>query len=84
MIYNVIITLRIFTFYTNMTIVILYYDFLLTLKDEMHLFWKRKWGFITFLFFANRYFAAIVDTPFGLTYELSIWNSKVSVVNAWV
>ena len=71
MIYNVTIILRTFTFYINMTTVVLYYDFFLTLKDEMHLFWKRKWGFITFLFFANRYFALVADAPFGLLHIFS-------------
>ena len=81
MIYNATITLLTFTFYTNMTTVILYYDFLLTLKDEMNLFWKRKWGFITFLFFANRYFAIVENTLVVLLYVLVPWSPTVSMIN---
>ena len=62
----------------------MFYDFVLTLDDEFELFWARKWSFMTFLFVANRYFAVIVDTPFGLIYGLSFWSSKVSVVNLCV
>lgn len=43
--------------------VLLYYDYLLTLADEVRLFWGSKSGIASVLFFINRYFALAGNVP---------------------
>ena len=62
-------------------LVILYYDCLLTLDDELELFWNGKWSFMAFLFFANRYFALVENTLVILLYDLVPWTPTVSMIN---
>ncbi|KLO04603.1 hypothetical protein SCHPADRAFT_947585 [Schizopora paradoxa] len=42
-------------YYTLASFVICYYDYFLTLDDEIRYFWRRKFGLTAFLFFLNRY-----------------------------
>ena len=46
---------RIYTRLTSSNKVILYYDYLLTLPDEITFFWRRKCSSVSILFFLNRY-----------------------------
>ena len=46
---------RIYTRLTSSNKVILYYDYLLTLPDEITFFWRRKRSSVSILFFLNRY-----------------------------
>lgn len=42
---------------------ILYYDYTLTISDEVRFFWGRKYGSITILFYINRYLSIIGIIP---------------------
>jgi len=42
--------------------ILLYYDYLLTLQDEIRCIWKRKFSFATVLFFVNRYVTLLYRT----------------------
>ena len=45
--------------------VLLYYDYLLTLPDEVDRFWRRgPYSWATIVFFANRYMALLGHVPF--------------------
>lgn len=56
----------------------LYYDYMLTLKDEIAFIWNRKSGSVTVLYFLNRYISLAGNIPVLLKYFAS-WSSKVRI-----
>lgn len=56
---------------------LLYYDYLLTLSDEIMFFWGRKRGLITSLFFFNRY-VPLVGVLFYPVHNLISLTGNVS------
>lgn len=53
--------------------ILLYYDYLLTLPDEIRCIWKRKFSFATVLFFVNRYVTLLYRTL--MIIQMLPWSS---------
>jgi len=64
------------------------YDAFLTLEDEVHLIWRRRWGFGTAIYFLNRYgvpvqaglnIVAILDANLSLDacYSWNVWSTWI-------
>lgn len=68
--------------YHNLLTVILlaalYYDYLLTLDDEVAFYWGRRRGFISYLFYFNRY-VSLVGVLFFPVHNLFSLTNKVSL-----
>ena len=54
----------------------LYYDYILTFKDEVHYFWRRGLNSVTILFFVSRYMAVIGNIPVIFMY---FWEMTAEV-----
>ncbi|KAI0260284.1 hypothetical protein BC834DRAFT_973546 [Gloeopeniophorella convolvens] len=54
-------------------LVILYYDFAITLSKEVEFFWppKRRLGYVSFFFLLNRYLLVIGTIPSGLSFVIN-------------
>ncbi|THH04356.1 hypothetical protein EW145_g5588 [Phellinidium pouzarii] len=57
---------------------ILYYDFLLTFRDEVRFFWSRKLNSVTILFFLNRYLSVLGNIPVILQ-SFANWSPDIVV-----
>jgi len=51
--------IHLFKYFYLAGLTILYYDYLLTFNDERDYFWKRKKGFVPYLFMLNRYYTML-------------------------
>lgn len=56
---------------------IIYYDYILTLGDEIRFFWGRKTSSVALLYFANRYISMIGHIPVILQTSRN-WSMTVS------
>jgi hypothetical protein len=57
---------------------ILYYDYILTLDEEIIFFWKRKINLVTALFFLNRYFGLFGNAAVILQ-SFRSWSPAVGI-----
>lgn len=57
--------------------VIIYYDYILTLKDEVRFFWGRGFGLVPVLFFLNKYISLFGTIP-NIVLALTNESDKVS------
>lgn len=56
--------------------VLLYYDYFLTLDDEVTYFWGRRFNSVTTLFFLNRYLSLFINIPI-IVHNFGHLSSKV-------
>ncbi|KAI0078631.1 hypothetical protein K474DRAFT_1660250 [Panus rudis PR-1116 ss-1] len=57
------------------SLAILYYDWILTLPDEISLYWQRRCSFTSFLYFLNRYSSLIAHIPVAV----QIYSPRLSI-----
>ncbi|KAI0078632.1 hypothetical protein K474DRAFT_1770934 [Panus rudis PR-1116 ss-1] len=50
------------------SLTILYYDWLLTLPEEIRLFWKHKFSATSLLYYINRYASLLAHVPVGIEF----------------
>ena len=60
----------------NASTVILYYEYLLTLPEEVQYFWRKRRTPVTILFFLNRYLNLLVNVPLILQ-TFGTWSDEV-------
>ena len=64
----------------NSPSVILYYEYLLTLPEEVHYFWRKRRTLVTILFFLNRYLNLLVNVPLILQ-TFGTWSDEVRQID---
>lgn len=60
--------------------VVLYYDYFMTLDQEIKFFWNKKLNVVNILFFVNRYLSIFGTVPVILQ-NFGPWSEKVSIPN---
>ncbi|KAF9789838.1 hypothetical protein BJ322DRAFT_561740 [Thelephora terrestris] len=66
-------------YYGVATTTILFYDYLLTLADEVEYFWSKKKSWTFWLFIANRYFPMTATVFFVLTMVVCTFVAQVAL-----
>lgn len=61
----------------HFSLVILFYDYMLTLPDEIELFWKAETSWVARFFLITRYFSLVGNIPIALQ-SYSDWSTSVS------
>lgn len=59
------------------SVLVLLYDTLLTIDDEVEYIWKQKFSAVTFIFFMNRYYAIAVMTVTTLQEILPVFTASI-------